>query len=109
MSEQLILAKLEEIRNILERHKERFWSDFLAERIQQLHWAYSSGHRGAMQGALEELEWLYGGMGSFNDLVICKERGHAITIEDAPGINEELNKLRSQLYQMIQEEKARLE
>ena len=109
MSELPILAKLEEIRSILERHKVQFWPDFLAERARQLQAAYSLGHKRAKQEALEELEMLYGGMGSFNDLVISREGGHDITIRNAPGVNDKLNKLRSQLYQMIQKEKTRLE
>ena len=109
MGELLIREKLEKIRNILERHKVQFWPDFLAERERQLLAAYSSGHRWARREALEELEMLYGGMGSFNDLVISREGGHDIAIKDAPAVNERLNKLRSQLYQMIQEEETRLE
>jgi len=109
VSELLILAKLEEIRNILERHKVQFWPDFLAERARQLQAAYSSGHKRAKQEALEELEMLYGGMGSFNDLVISREGGHDIASRDVPKINAKLNKLRSRLYQVIQEEKTRLE
>jgi len=109
MSELLLQTKLEEIRNILERHKVQFWPAFLAERERQLLAAYSSGHKGTKLKVLEDLEMLYGGMGSFNDLVISKEGGHDITTKDAPNVNEKINKIRTQLYQMIQEEKTRLE
>lgn len=108
MGDLLIRKKMEKIRSILERHKVRFWPNLLAERERQLLEAYSSGYRWAKLEALEEIEMLYGGMGSFNDLVISREAGDDIEIKDTPNVNEELNKLRSQLYQMIQEEKARL-
>ena len=108
MGELLIRTTLEKIRKILERHKVQSWPDFLAEREHQLLTAYSSGQTWAMREALKELDMLYGGMGSFNDLVINREAGDDIAIKDAPGVNKELNELRSQLYQMIQEEKTRL-
>lgn len=109
MNEQMILMTLKEIRQILERHRVQFWSDFVAEQERRLSDAYSKGQRWAIREALREIEVSYGGMGSFNDFIICKESGHDIETEEGWAINEELNNLRSQLYQMIQKERMYLE
>lgn len=41
----------------------------------------------------------YGGMGSINDLIICKVNGHNISIEDEPSVNREIHNLLSSIYE----------
>ena len=43
------------------------------------------------------LSW-YGGMGSFNDLLISNHNGHAIKQRDEDVVNEELSDLRNKIY-----------
>lgn len=45
----------------------------------------------------EILSW-YGGMGSFNDLIISQFNGHLVHGKDERMLDDELNRLRSQIY-----------
>ncbi|MDB4297352.1 hypothetical protein N9901_01215 [Flavobacteriaceae bacterium] len=51
--------------------------------------------------AIYNLKKIYGGMGSFNDLVICKMNKHKIEEEDETTVNNELDFLRKTLYQQL--------
>lgn len=46
----------------------------------------------------EIISW-YGGMGSFSDLIISKQNGFDIGGESEENINDELHRLRSDIYQ----------
>ena len=48
---------------------------------------------------LEEILSWYGGMGSFNDLLISSYNDHLVDEKDEERLNDELNRLRSQIYQ----------
>lgn len=48
---------------------------------------------------LEEILSWYGGMGSFNDLIISRYNDHLVADKDEENLNDELNRLRSQMYQ----------
>jgi len=50
---------------------------------------------------LEEIESWYGGMGSFNDLIISNYNGHLIEEKYEKELNDELNKVRNQIYQEV--------
>ncbi len=47
---------------------------------------------------LEEILSWYGGMGSFNDLLISEYNDHLIKGKDEERLNDELNHLRNQIY-----------
>lgn len=47
----------------------------------------------------EEIISWYGGMGSFNDLIISEYNDHLVGGEDEDKLNDELNRLRSAIYQ----------
>jgi len=108
MREQEIQHLLNQIRSLLERYRVKFWADYFAELEEYFKTAYMSGQSMAKRGAINRLEELYGGMGSFNDLTISRLGGDAISREEGPMATEALDCLREQLYQMIQEEKAAL-
>lgn len=42
----------------------------------------------------------YGGMGSFNDLILCSANGHNVPEETDREVNDRLDFLRSRLYEL---------
>jgi hypothetical protein len=48
---------------------------------------------------LEKILSWYGGMGSFNDLMISEFNDHLVKSKDEEKLNDELNRLRNQIYQ----------
>lgn len=73
---------------------ETFWSD----KIQS---ALKEGGNSIDIYLLEEILSWYGGMGSFNDLMISRYNDHLVDEKDEEKLNDELNRLRSQLYQEV--------
>jgi len=49
---------------------------------------------------IEHLLSAFGGMGSFNDLYICRENGHMIKENETDSVNRQLNVLREQLLKL---------
>lgn len=47
---------------------------------------------------IEHLLGAYGGMGSFNDLILTPDNGHTVEEADVAGINDRLDMLRSEIY-----------
>lgn len=108
MRELEIQQLLTQIRSLLERYQVKFWADQIADLEEQFKKAYASGNDRAKRRALDQLEELYGGMGSFNDLFISSTSGDAISPEDESAVNKQLSHLRRQLYQVLQAERASL-
>jgi hypothetical protein len=48
---------------------------------------------------LEEILSWYGGMGSFNDLMISEYNDHLVEGKDEEKLNDDLNRLRNEIYQ----------
>lgn len=48
---------------------------------------------------LEEVLSWYGGMGSFNDLMISEYNDHLVKGKDEEKLNDDLNQLRNEIYQ----------
>ena len=49
---------------------------------------------------LDEIISWYGGMGSFNDLIICNSNGHILKKEDEKRVNNKLSEIRTHIYQV---------
>lgn len=98
---------LSQIRSLLERYQVKFWAAHFAELERRFKMVYRSGNDRAKREILEQLDDLYGGMGSFNDLTISS-LNDAVSAEDEILATDNLNRLRRQLYRMLQEEKASL-
>jgi hypothetical protein len=45
----------------------------------------------------------YGGMGSFNDLILMSANGHSVSDADYRGVNDRLDALRSEMYQLARD------
>ena len=80
-----ILGELEMLINHLDRYMERTWSDYFRE-IKTL---IDKGDT----RAIDSLNNIRGGMGSFFDLVICRINGHSIEKNEEEFANRELMRL----------------
>ncbi|HEY1692702.1 MAG TPA: hypothetical protein VGG39_11105 [Polyangiaceae bacterium] len=70
----------------------------LLDGVRETFWA--SKIRGALQsGDLDEILSWYGGMGSFNDLLIATANGHQVSREQEPAKNAQLRQLQTQIYE----------
>lgn len=76
---------------LLRKVDEIFWAD-------KINYIFKKGNANLDLYLIEEIISWYGGMGSFNDLIISVYNDHAVAAEDECKINEELNALRSKLY-----------
>ncbi len=86
-----LLSNLVKCEKLLKDVGEEFWSSNLRNIIQQYtdEWSPSSIDR--------ILSW-YGGMGSFNDLMISTHNGHMIDEGDEEKLNDELDLIRDEIY-----------
>ncbi len=76
---------------LLRRVDETFWADKFLQIIQK-------NHTKLEHCSLEEIISFYGGMGSFNDLLISRYNGHKVAEEDEDEINDELDRIRDDIY-----------
>jgi hypothetical protein len=106
MKEGEIQRLVSQLRSLLEQHQVDFWAQHLAELEEQFKIAYASNKDSAKRDILDKLDELYGGMGSFNDVVITSQHGDAVARDAEVAVNEQLNNLRQQLYQALQEERV---
>ena len=86
-----LLSHLIKCEKLLENVNEKFWSSNIHKVIQQHadEWTFSSIER--------ILSW-YGGMGSFNDLIISTYNGHIVDEGDEEKLNDELDVIRDLIY-----------
>ena len=91
-----LIAVLNNLISLLESGDENHWSN----------WLYKSKSRieGSDFSGIELLLSAYGGMGSFNDLVICQQinNGKVEFTKDYTEKNEELRKLRSKAWDLAE-------
>lgn len=105
MKQEQIEATIQQTLLLLEEHEECYWSGKLQGILDRAQRARALG-KASKAAVLDEIEHLYGGMGSFNDLVISRLAGHKVSAEEAAAANQELDLLRERLYKLLQEEKA---
>ena len=86
-----LLANVEQTRELLARVGEGHWESWMGAARRELiaHDAHS----------LDRLLGAFGGMGSFNDLVVHPINGHNVTDAEAKAVNIELDRLRDALYE----------
>jgi hypothetical protein len=96
-----ILQLLGQIRALLERYEVGSWITHLADLETRFQEAIISGEDWKKQEVLDELDGLYGGMGSFNDLVIPHQPSVVISRQELVVANDELSKLRRQLHRAL--------
>jgi hypothetical protein len=84
-----LLSLLREVVDLMKAHNERRWVFRLEGDLERL--------REGDTGAIEHLLSVYGGMGSFNDLYLCEQNGHKISLGETAPVNERLRGLASRI------------
>lgn len=87
-----LMTVLAETASLLENTKEVFWLKWIRENLNMIQQQNFRGTERLLSG--------FGGMGSFNNLVIYTINGHEIQEKDIPKINERLASLRLKLYDL---------
>ena len=95
-----LLSLLDQTIGLLDRCKEAHWSRWLDNVRKQIESRDFSGIT-ALLGA-------FGGMGSFNDLVIHPRNGHNIEDEAVAAVNEKLDGLRGSVFEVADEIKREM-
>ena len=85
MDERDLAEALKETLVLLDSVGETFWASKIRVVLQS--------------GDLDEILSWYGGMGSFNDLLIATANGHQVSREQEPANNAQLRKLQTQIYE----------
>jgi hypothetical protein len=98
-----IVQLLGQMRALLEQHRVWSWTTHFAALETDFEEAITSGEDWKKQEVLYELDDLFGGMGSFNDLVITSQSDPLLSRQELVKANDELNKLRRQLYRALRE------
>lgn len=88
----LLLNRLEELATFLEGYNETEWNLWFRRAAAFIN---QDDYRG-----IEYILGAYGGMGSFNDLVLCKANGHRIDDCKLDEVNSRLMALRSEIYNL---------
>ncbi len=104
MSKSEIQAVLTQLESILEKYKVNGWPELLEDFQRQLREADDEKRKKLF---LQRLDGLFGGMGSFGDIVITHMAGHAIRSSEESVINGEFRRLRSHLYELVEQERAK--
>ncbi|MFN6136716.1 MAG: DUF6966 domain-containing protein [Bacteroidota bacterium] len=86
---------LEQATQFLQARDENHWATWLADCATRLRRQEIAG--------IEHLLDAYGGMGSFNDLMLHPINGHRIDESDVDEVNERLQAIRTSLYALAQE------
>jgi len=83
-------ALLADTVELLEQHGEHHWSEALRTHLERVD--------ENVGGAETAVLGLYGGMGSFNDLVIHPINGHTVAVDEVGPVNDKLSALRSAIW-----------
>ncbi len=89
---RILCDRLREVSELLRRVGENHWSEWLDDSLRRIENSDFSG--------IEHLRGAFGGMGSFNDLIIMPENGHVFSVDDCSAVNARLDELRSELYEL---------
>ena len=87
---ETLRALLDEAVHLLDEHDERHWSEALRKHLVRVD--------DRDEGAVSAVLGMYGGMGSFSDLVIHPVNGHRIATEEVGQVNDRLSALRSAIW-----------
>jgi len=77
---------------LLRKVGENFWADKLLQILKE-------SSSSLDKDLIEEIISFYGGMGSFNDLIISHHNDHVVKEKNENRLNNELVKLRNEIYQ----------
>ena len=91
MSAHKLRRTLSDTYDLLSAVGEKFWASKIQLVLAQETFNFSTK---------STIDSWYGGMGSFNDLIICRINGHKIESKDESYINNRLNFLRSNIHNL---------
>lgn len=92
-----------QLADLLGHYQVRFWSSEFKDAHQKLRDAAANGWENDVLAFVRKIRSWYGGMGSFNDLVITKDNGDQIADEEESSANQHLQELSNRLYLEIKE------
>jgi hypothetical protein len=88
---ETLIELLKSCEGLLDKVGEKFWSKKIKLILKR--------NNGELNNFfLQEIISWYGGMGSFNDLIISVYNDHSVEKDNEEKINDELNKLRNKIY-----------
>lgn len=90
-----LITALDELSTLLASHGENHWSSWLASDLSRI--------RAGDFAGITHLLSAYGGMGSFNDLVLHAANGHVIDEGDVARVNTMLSSLRNRAWSLATE------
>ncbi len=90
-----LMERLELLQKLLEQAGEEYWPALLRQAAELI------GKEDI--GGVENLLGLYGGMGSFSDLVLHPLNGHRVAEEDLDRVNRQLTELRSGVFRLARD------
>ena len=90
-NKEVLLETMESMIKLLSNHGVTNWSKVIQKHKKLIERGGSSN---------EFLKVFSGGMGSFNDLIICQANRHRINPEDEDAVNNKLQKLSSKAYKL---------
>lgn len=90
-----LCARLREASTLLQSAGEAHWTGWLEESLRRI-------ENGDLSG-IDHFLGAYGGMGSFNDLILARANGHTVLQAEQSAINERLAALRSAMYDLASE------
>jgi hypothetical protein len=90
-----LLKTLSAAESLLSCHGEEHWASWLRRDVSLIRAGDGFG--------LEHLSSAFGGMGSFNDLILHQFNGHRIRDEETRPVNDRLDQLRSEIFELAEE------
>jgi hypothetical protein len=89
---RILCDRLREATKLLRRVGENHWSEWLDDSLCRIENSDFSG--------IKHLRDAFGGMGSFDDLIIMSANGHVVSNDDCCAVNARLDDLRHELYEL---------
>ncbi len=89
-----LIELLENLLNLLKTHNESHWVNWYSKSLQSLR---------DNRFAIPQILGAYGGMGSFNDLIIHPMNGHTIEESEIDLVNNRLRELAKEIYDICKQ------
>ena len=89
---QILCERIRETADLVRRVGENYWCEWLEESLRRIGNSDFSG--------IEHLRSAFGGMGSFNDILISRANGHPVSDEESWSLNARLSDLQHKLYEL---------
>ncbi|MEW6357763.1 MAG: hypothetical protein AB1696_15630 [Planctomycetota bacterium] len=98
--EQRLLDLMAELADFLDRYGEAHWAGHFRTCRERLGYLIQEdAPREEKAEAAAMIRSAYGGMGSFNDLIICRTNKHPVEESEEEAVNTELQRLSGEVYE----------